>query len=103
MPRYDYQCKVCGTIHEEIHGFHESKEDCFCPSCREYQKHKRLLGKTSFRLSWQPTPRPGYRTRVKNIGGQVYDEDSWKAKQERKPVDQKEAQEKAHDKKYVTG
>ena len=32
MPRYDYRCKVCGTIEEVLHGFDEDP-DMYCLNC----------------------------------------------------------------------
>lgn len=32
MPKYDYRCRVCESVEETIHGFHENP-DMFCMEC----------------------------------------------------------------------
>lgn len=32
MSRYDYECKECGDVHEEVHSMRESP-DIACPKC----------------------------------------------------------------------
>lgn len=93
MPLYDYKCIICGNIQSIIHTISDAMmgnaAQMYCPICNDEKIHERLIGTTSFRLSWRTTPHPGKRTPVKMIGKQMYDEDSYavaKSKGRFKPV-----------------
>lgn len=33
MPLYDYECTVCGNVHEEMRKIDDRHEDSYCPEC----------------------------------------------------------------------
>ena len=44
MPTYDYECKECGYIHEEVQRITD-KPLTDCPSCKEKNSLERLISR----------------------------------------------------------
>ena len=47
MPIYEYRCKKCNHVFEELQKINEGNEDLVCPACREPRPEK-LLSCCSF-------------------------------------------------------
>jgi len=78
MPMYEYECRLCGTVMNVIHGVGEVKATLHCITCDKQVIVDKLLSQSSFRLKWRNTPHDGVKTKVKCIGNQLYDENSYK-------------------------
>ena len=64
MPVYDYQCKRCGHVFEEVHDIHVRLRRCICPQCDEWVALKRLIGHSTFILKGDCWEHDGYQKKL---------------------------------------
>lgn len=61
MPIYEYECRTCGAIFEEIRKVGEGSEGICCPACRAQGPRKRV---TTFRTNAWSTFLDGMEKRI---------------------------------------
>lgn len=61
MPLYEYECKVCGTIHEIMSTIVDRDKESDCDSCNTEGSLSRMVGnKGGFRLKGRGWASDGY-------------------------------------------
>jgi putative FmdB family regulatory protein len=64
MALYDYECIVCGAVHEVEHGMNETP--AVTCSCSEGASCKRLISCSNFMLMGSGWAKDGYESRKEN-------------------------------------